>query len=87
MEKARDRNQSLYFCFVDYEKAFDTVPHDQLQSKSCLKSDGFSTAPRQTAAAAESVHRPTTSGCHAVLRTAHLMSAWFRVKNKSGQNA
>jgi len=30
LEKARERNQPLYLCFIDYMKAFDKVRHDQL---------------------------------------------------------
>ena len=29
-EKAREFNQPLFLCFIDYTKAFDTVSHDQL---------------------------------------------------------
>ena len=30
MEKAREFQKSLYFCFLDYAKAFDCVDHNQL---------------------------------------------------------
>ena len=30
LEKARERNQKLFFCFIDFTKAFDMVRHDQL---------------------------------------------------------
>jgi len=29
-EKAREHQQPLYMCFVDFQKAFDSVPHDKL---------------------------------------------------------
>jgi len=29
-KKARERNQRVYFCFVDFTKPFDVVQHDQL---------------------------------------------------------
>ena len=30
MEKAREFQKNLYFCFVDYAKAFDCVDHNKL---------------------------------------------------------
>ena len=30
MEKAREFQKSIYFCFIDYAKAFDRVDHNQL---------------------------------------------------------
>ena len=30
MEKAREFQKSIYFCFIDYAKAFDCVDHNQL---------------------------------------------------------
>ena len=30
MEKAREFQKNLYFCFIDYAKAFDCVDHNQL---------------------------------------------------------
>ena len=30
MEKARDFQKNIYFCFIDYTKAFDTVDHKKL---------------------------------------------------------
>ena len=30
MEKAREFQKNIYFCFVDYAKAFDCVDHNQL---------------------------------------------------------
>jgi len=29
-EKAREFNQPLFMCFIDYKKAFDTISHNQL---------------------------------------------------------
>ena len=30
MEKAREFQKSIYFCFIDYAKAFDWVDHNKL---------------------------------------------------------
>ena len=30
MEKARESQKNIYFCFIDYAKAFDYVDHSQL---------------------------------------------------------
>ena len=30
MEKAREFHKSIYFCFIDYAKAFDSVDHHKL---------------------------------------------------------
>ena len=30
MEKAREFKKNIYFCFIDYAKAFDCVDHNQL---------------------------------------------------------
>jgi len=30
MEKAREFQKNIYFCFIDYAKAFDYVDHNQL---------------------------------------------------------
>ena len=32
MEKARKFQKNIYFCFIDYAKAFDCVDHDQLEN-------------------------------------------------------
>ena len=30
MEKAREFQKTIYFCFIDYAKAFDCVDHNKL---------------------------------------------------------
>ena len=32
MEKARDFQKNIYFCFIDYAKAFDCVDHSKLEN-------------------------------------------------------
>ena len=31
MEKAREFHKNIYFCFIDYAKAFDCVDHNKLR--------------------------------------------------------
>ena len=32
MEKAREFQKNIYFCFIDYPKAFDCVDHNKLEN-------------------------------------------------------
>ena len=32
MEKAREFQKNIYFCFIDYAKAFDCVDHNKLEN-------------------------------------------------------
>ena len=32
MEKAREFHQNIYFCFIDYSKAFECVYHNKLEN-------------------------------------------------------
>ena len=34
MEKAREFQKNIYFCFIDYVKAFDYVDHNKLENSS-----------------------------------------------------
>ena len=34
MEKAREFQKNIYFCFIDYTKAFDCVDHNKLENSS-----------------------------------------------------
>ena len=34
IEKARDFQKNIYFCFIDYAKAFDHVDHNKLENSS-----------------------------------------------------
>ena len=34
MEKARECQKNIYFCFIDYAKAFDCVDHNKLENSS-----------------------------------------------------
>ena len=34
MEKARELQKNIYFCFIEYAKAFDCVDHNKLENSS-----------------------------------------------------
>ena len=34
MEKAREFQKNIFFCFIEYAKAFDCVDHDKLENSS-----------------------------------------------------
>ena len=42
MEKAREFQNNMYFCFIDYAKAFDCVNHNKLENS---ERDGNSRPP------------------------------------------
>ena len=42
MEKAREFQKNIYFCFTDYAKAFDCVDHNKLENS---ERDGNTTPP------------------------------------------
>ena len=42
MEKAREFQKNIYFCFIDYAKAFDSVDHNKLENS---ESDGNTRPP------------------------------------------
>jgi len=71
LEKARERNQTLSFCFVDFTKAFDTVQHDQLWIT--MLEMGFPPHLVQ-------LLRNLYSKQRAAVKIANHLSAWFRVK-------
>ena len=42
IEKAREFQKNIYFCFIDYAKAFDYVDHNKLENSS---RDGYTRPP------------------------------------------
>ena len=44
IEKARESQKNIYFCFIDYAKAFDCVDHNKLENS---ERDGKSRPPDQ----------------------------------------
>ena len=64
MEKAREFQKSIYFCFIDYAKAFDCVDHNKLwkilKEMICLL-------------------RNLYAGQEATVRTGHGTTDWFQI--------
>jgi len=71
LEKAKERNQPLYLCFIDFTKAFDMVQHDQLWL--VMLEMGF---PPHLVQLLRNLYRQQ----RAAVRTANIVSAWFRVR-------
>ena len=68
IEKAREFQINIYFCFLDYAKAFDCVDHNKLRK--ILKEMGV--ADHLT-----SLLRNLYAGQEATVRTGHETTDWF----------
>ena len=70
MEKAREFQQNIYFCFIDYTKAFDCVDHEELWKilEEMGKPDHFTCLLRNLYASQE-----------ATIRTRHGTTDWFKI--------
>ena len=69
MEKARKFQKNIYFCFIDYAKAFDCVDHNKLENSE----RGGSTTPPAC------LLRNLYSGQEATVRTGHGTTDWFQI--------
>ena len=69
MEKAREFQKNIYFCFIDYAKAFDCVDHNKLWK--ILKGMGI---PNDL-----SFLRNLYAGQEATVRTRHGTKDWFQI--------
>ena len=69
MEKAREFQKNIYFCFIDYAKAFDCVDHNKLWK--ILKEMGI---PDHLTC----VWRNLYAGQEATVRTGHGTTDWFQ---------
>ena len=72
MEKAREFQKYIYFCFIDYAKAFDCVDHDKLWN--ILRELGISD--HLTCRL-----RNRYAGQEATVRTGHGTTDWFQIGN------
>ena len=69
MEKAREFQKNIYFCFIDYAKAFDSVDHKKLWK--ILKEMGIP-------AHLTCLLRNLYAGREAKVRTGHGTTDWFQ---------
>ena len=70
MEKAREFQKNIYFCFIDYAKAFDCVDHNKLWK--ILKDMGI---PDHLTC----LLRNLCAGQEATVRTGHGTTDWFQI--------
>ena len=70
MEKAREFQKSIYFCFIDYAKAFDCVDHNKLWK--ILKEIGIQDH-------LTCLLRNLYAGQEATVRTGHGTTDWFQI--------
>ena len=70
MEKAREFQKNIYFCFIDYAKAFDCVDHNQLWE--ILKEIGI---PDHLTCLLRNLY----AGQEATVRTGHGTIDWFQI--------
>ena len=71
IEKAREFQKNIYFCFIDYAKAFDCVDHNKLWK--ILKEMGI---PDHLICLLRSLH----AGQKATVRTEHGTTEWFQIR-------
>ena len=70
IEKAREFQKNIYFCFIDYDKAFDCVDHKKMWK--ILKDMGI---PDHLT----SLLRNLYTGQEAIVRTRHGTMEWFKI--------
>ena len=70
IEKAREFQENIYFCFIDYAKAFDSVDHNKLWK--ILREMG--TPDHLTC-----LLRNLYAGQEATVRTGHGTTDWFQI--------
>ena len=70
VEKAREFQENIYFCFIDYAKTFDCVDHNKLWKS--LKEMGISDH-------LTCLLRNLYAGQESTARTGHGTTAWFHI--------
>ena len=76
MEKAREFQKNIYFCFIDYAKAFDCVDHNKLWK--ILKEMGI---PDHLTCLLRNLY----AGQEATVRTGHGTTDWFQIGKRVRQ--
>ena len=76
IEKAREFQKNIYFCFIDYAKAFDCVDHNKLWK--ILKGIGI---PDHLTCLLRNLY----AGQEATVRTGHGTTDWFQIGKGVGQ--
>jgi len=76
MKKARDFQRNIYFCFIDYSKAFDSVNHNKLWK--ILKEMGI---PDHLTCLWGNLY----VGQEATIRTGHETMGWFKIGKRVHQ--
>ena len=71
IEKARELQKNIYFCFIDYTKAFDCVEHDKLWK--ILQEMGI---PDHLTCLLRNLY----AGQEATVRTGHGTTDWFQIR-------
>ena len=69
IEKAREFEKNIYFCFIDYAKAFDCVDHHKLENSEEKRIPGHLTC----------LLRNLYAGQEATVRTGRGTTAWFQI--------
>ena len=72
MEKAREFQKNIYFCFIDYAEAFDCVDHNKLWK--ILKEMGI---PEHFICLLRNLY----AGQEATIRTLYGTADWLKIEN------
>ena len=72
-KKAKEFKKNIYFCFIDYAKAFDSVDHNKLWK--ILQERGI---PDHCTCLLINLY----AGQDATVRTGHGMTDWFRIRKE-----
>ena len=70
IKKAREFQKNIYFCFIDYAKAFDSVDHNKLRK-----------IPKEMGISDHLIFllRNLYAGQEATVRTGHGTTEWFQI--------
>ena len=75
IEKAREFQKNVYFCFIDYAKAFDCVDHNKLENSQEMGIPDYLTC----------LLRNLYTGQEATVRTGHGPTDWFQIGKRVHQ--